>query len=86
MNVVVLVLGILVFVLEGIPNMFVFVVCNLSPCKQSVPKSLEETRLMYILPSFSLMTTIYCISVRFKRTKLVNTSISLPPRDPPSIV
>ena len=42
---------------------------------------------MYVLPSSSIITrSIYCISVRVKRAKLVNASISLLARDPPSIV
>jgi hypothetical protein len=55
--------------------------------KQLFPISLGETGLMYVLPSFSLiLRSIYHISARVKRTKLVNPSISLLARDPPSIV
>ena len=84
MNVIVLVLGILVTGLEEIPILFMF---KLS-CKQLVPRSLGETRLMCVdLPIVSLLTrSIYCISFRIKRTKLVNATISLMARDPPSIV
>ena len=65
MNVIMLVLGELVFGLEGIPNLFVFLVCGLSLCKQLVMRSPKETRLVYVLPSFPLITrSIYCISAR----------------------
>ena len=53
MNVIVLVLGILVFGLEGVPSLFVFVACGLSWCKQLISRSLGEPRLVHVLPSFS---------------------------------
>jgi hypothetical protein len=56
-------------------------------CKQLVLRSLGEMRLMNVVPSFSLITrNMYRISVRIKRTELVNALISLMARGPPHIV
>ena len=84
MNVIVLVLGVLLFGLRGNPNLFVFVVCGLS-LFQLVPRSLGKMGLVYVLPSSPLIANSICL-VRVKSTKLVNASISLLPKDPPSLM
>ena len=83
MNVIMLVFGILVFGLKGLPNLFVVVVQLVIYFQEILERRDLCTSSLY----FPLTTrSIYHISVKVKSTQLVNASLSLPTRDPPSIV
>ena len=69
-NVIVLVLGILVFEFKGIPNLFVLVIRLVKAI--SSKKSWRHETYVCLTFIFLITRSIYCNSVRAKRTKLVN--------------